>query len=392
MKTVFFYVQHLLGVGHLRRSGLIADGLARAGFRVILVNGGMQAPAVAVRNKKNITLIQLPPICSDATFSGLFDAAKNPLTEAFRTARCQQLLELFEHSSADVLLLESYPFARRQLRFELQPLLCKAVAKKPRPLIASSIRDIIQPLQSSEKINQVISLIAEYFDYIFVHGDKNFIPFEHSFPAAKQFEQKLIYTGYVAGQHQVMNNNNEDAASRYDDYLLVSAGGGAVGEKLYHAAIDAANILRDRKLTWHILSGQTDLVRLENSQQRANHTYPSSVIIEKNRTDFRSLLAKSALSISQCGYNTMLDILVTATPSLVIPFEGVAEQEQLLRAQAFTDTGRISLLREGELSGQSLASAICKKNDARAKLPHVTMQLEGEKQLANQLMSKLVAN
>ena len=37
---VFFWVQHLLGIGHLRRAATVARHLADGGFDVLLVSGG----------------------------------------------------------------------------------------------------------------------------------------------------------------------------------------------------------------------------------------------------------------------------------------------------------------------------------------------------------------
>ena len=39
-RRVFFYVQHLLGIGHLVRASRIAQALQAAGFDVTLVTGG----------------------------------------------------------------------------------------------------------------------------------------------------------------------------------------------------------------------------------------------------------------------------------------------------------------------------------------------------------------
>ena len=37
---VFFYVQHLLGIGHLARASRVADALVADGFDVTIVTGG----------------------------------------------------------------------------------------------------------------------------------------------------------------------------------------------------------------------------------------------------------------------------------------------------------------------------------------------------------------
>ena len=43
---VMFYVQHLLGIGHLKRASLIARGMAAAGLDVSVVLGGREVPAL----------------------------------------------------------------------------------------------------------------------------------------------------------------------------------------------------------------------------------------------------------------------------------------------------------------------------------------------------------
>ena len=42
--SVLFYVQHLLGIGHLRRAYHLIDGMAREGLAVTLVSGGEPLP------------------------------------------------------------------------------------------------------------------------------------------------------------------------------------------------------------------------------------------------------------------------------------------------------------------------------------------------------------
>ncbi|MBC6416218.1 MAG: hypothetical protein GDA47_00105 [Rhodospirillales bacterium] len=38
---VLLYVQHLLGIGHLKRAALIARAAARQGLKVVVASGGM---------------------------------------------------------------------------------------------------------------------------------------------------------------------------------------------------------------------------------------------------------------------------------------------------------------------------------------------------------------
>ena len=43
-KRVFFYVQHLLGIGHQRRGATLARAMEAAGMEVTYVSGGTEIP------------------------------------------------------------------------------------------------------------------------------------------------------------------------------------------------------------------------------------------------------------------------------------------------------------------------------------------------------------
>ena len=94
---VFFYVQHLLGIGHLRRAAILARALAAGGFDVLLVSGG--APVAAWRWAARASTSCRR--CGRAD-EGLRDLARldgTPLDEAFRAERTAALLGLLAPSS-----------------------------------------------------------------------------------------------------------------------------------------------------------------------------------------------------------------------------------------------------------------------------------------------------
>jgi predicted glycosyltransferase len=84
--TVLFYVQHLLGIGHLRRALRIVEALAHEGLGVTVVSGGEPLPVLARASAQRI--VQLPPVrARDAGFRQLVDAAGRPVDDALRSAR-----------------------------------------------------------------------------------------------------------------------------------------------------------------------------------------------------------------------------------------------------------------------------------------------------------------
>ena len=79
------------------------------------------------------------------------------------------------------------------------------------------------------------------------------------------------------------------------------------------------------------------------------------VVIERARPDFPALLAGCAVSISQAGYNTVLDLVAAGRPAIVVPFDAGNETEQTVRAEAMERAG---LARCFRLSGDFVADAV----------------------------------
>ena len=158
---VFFHVQHLLGIGHLKRAATLASALKAAGFEVTLASGGMPVPGTRV--------LQLPAASSDAAFKQLLDEHGNPVDDVWKARRRDALVNAWLRSGADVLMIELFPFGRRQMRFELLPLLDEAKARRHRPLIVCSARDLIQWRPTREP--EMLDTFNRYFDRLLVHGD-----------------------------------------------------------------------------------------------------------------------------------------------------------------------------------------------------------------------------
>jgi len=111
MSRVFFHVQHLLGIGHIRRAAVLARTLAASGFDVLLVSGGAPLKLDLGRARFH----QLPPV--RARDEGLRELSRldgAPLDEAFKSGRVRALLELFGAEQPDVLITEQFPFGRTQ--------------------------------------------------------------------------------------------------------------------------------------------------------------------------------------------------------------------------------------------------------------------------------------
>lgn len=349
------YVQHLLGIGHLRRASFLCNALDSNHFKVSLVSGGMPVSGAL---QAGVNLHQLPPVRSpDSRFDSLVDENNQPINERWKKHRCNQLLKAFNSLSPDALITETFPFGRRMMRFELLPLLKAARQHACSPLIISSIRDILQPKSKPARNDEIRQLIDSYYDRILIHGDERLATLADTFPLATDVAHKIAYSGYISEPTQTIfetvDGKNE---------IVVSGGGGIVSLPLLKNAISARALSAMQHKTWRLLVGPNiDQVSFERLQKMA----AIGVIVERNRSDFTSLLKNCSVSVSQAGYNTVVDILNTGTRAVMVPFSESGEIEQTLRANLLQKQNRIVALAQEDLSPESLAAAI----DRAAKMP-----------------------
>jgi len=335
MSRIFFHVQHLLGIGHVRRAAVLARTLAASGYDVLLVSGG----APLELDVGEARFHQLPPVrARDEGLRELVRVDGASLDQAFKAARARALLELFRAERPDVLITEQFPFGRTQLRFELLPLLEVAAEQRPKPLIVSSVRDVVRRSVSRQRVQETLELL-QAFDLVLIHGDPELIGFERSFAAWDTIRGRAAYTGYVVDLAPVDGTAGKDE-------VIVSVGGGAVGAPLIEAAAAARarTALADR--TWRLLGGVSE-PRTVNG-----------MIVEPARADFPTLLRNATLSISQAGYNTVVETLACADRAVLVPFGTARETEQTDRARWLAERGLVTCLPAGQLAPDALASAV----------------------------------
>lgn len=348
MTKTLIYVQHLLGTGHAVRAVALGRQLRLRGHDVVLVPGNRLPGTLEVGD---MTVRPLPPARSrDATFSELVDDRDMPIDDPWRARRSALLLKILHEQAPDILVTETFPLGRRQFAFELLPLLEAAASLPRKPVIACSVRDILVPKADKRKELWMAEIANRFYDLVMVHADPAVVRLQHSFAFTERIEHLVHYTGYVHERRPAAGG--EDGT----DEVVVSSGGGPVGMALLEAAIEARGRSRRAGDTcWRLLvspsHGETSLARLRD---RAT----DGIVVEPARPDFQSLLGRARLSVSQAGYNTVLDVLAARCRAVLVPFEQENETEQRSRARLLAERGLATVIGERSLSGSTLAEAV----------------------------------
>ncbi len=371
---VLFYVQHLLGIGHIARASLVASALAEDGFDVTMVTGGLPVPGFPGPGIKHVRL--MPEVTSREGFSGLQDINGATLGPDGERQRMEQLLAVLGDTKPDIVITEAFPFGRRQMRFELLPFLDAIRTMRPKPLLFASIRDILQVNKKPGRDEETVALVKEHFHRVLVHGDRNLTRIEDTFPLADEIADKALYTGLVAPAAPT------PSPEKYR--VIVSAGGGAVGQKLLNAAVAARGLIASPG-RWCVITGPNlDAASFESLASMGD----GDMDVFRFRSDFRQLLGSAELSISQAGYNTVCDVLRAGCGALLVPFAAGGETEQTARAVKLGELGLAEYIEEAAITPEMVATGIEKALAQRGKA-HLDLNMDGARETARLLRDEL---
>ena len=325
--SLLFYCQHSLGIGHLTRSFALAAAMTRH-FHVVFLNGGRLPPGLAV--PADVEVIDLPALGMDDGHTLISRDAAHDVVQA-QAARRDRIERAVREQQPSLLLVELFPFGRKKFACEILPMIRQA--KRQGARVACSLRDILVDARPDQQHHDDRArwLTDRYFDAVLVHADRTLAALEDSFRPRQPLRTPLHYTGYV-----VPKRDRSTAVDR-GDHLLVSAGGGIVGDALFRLALEAQGMMRE-PMPLRIVAGpflpEAQWLALQRSVAGR-----SGVELLRQVPDMVAEMRRARASLSQCGYNTALDIVVAGVPALVLPYATMTENEQASRAQRLAALG-----------------------------------------------------
>jgi predicted glycosyltransferase len=344
---VLFYCQHSLGMGHLIRSFAIANGLAND-FDVIFLNGGPLPEGQEPPDR--VEIINLPPLGFDSEMQ-LLSRDDNHTVEQAQRRRAEIMRKALYSAKPEVLLIELFPFGRKKFAGELVKILEDARTLSTPPLVVCSLRDILVE-RNLHHDELACHRANRYFDAVLVHSDAQFARLEESFHPRSSLKIPVHYTGFVTRGEK----ENAVPELRREPRIVVSAGGGIVGEALLRTAMQAYELLRvTHKPEMRVIGGpfipEQSWQALEKIAREIQ-----GISLVRSVPDLGVELRSASASISQCGYNTAMDILRSRIPALVVPFSGEKQDEQMNRARRLERLGTLRVLEAERLNAQTLAT------------------------------------
>jgi predicted glycosyltransferase len=341
---LLFYCQHSLGLGHFVRSLTLAEALADS-FEVVFFNGG--PVPMAMELPAGIRFVHLPPLRMEADGSLSGDGT----VEDIFARRSAVMMAVAAERPCAAVVVELYPFGRKKFAVEIEPLI--AEVRQHGGKVLCSVRDILvnQRVDQTRHDQRAADRLNHSFDAVLVHADPQVSRFEDCFQPSEPIAIPVRHTGFVT-RGTAPGSNTADAPT------LVTAGSGVVGKALYAAALDAQHRLWQER-GWHmtVLAGpllpEDDWTELCDAARNV-----PQVTLVRAVPSLAPLLGTAGRVVSQCGYNSALEILGSGLPVLFVPFARGQESEQTMRAQLFADLGLAQWLAEDSLTGDVLADRL----------------------------------
>jgi predicted glycosyltransferase len=343
-ETLLFYCQHSLGIGHLTRSFALSCAL-RERFRVVFLNGGPLPDGIEV--PQGVECIDLPPLGMDDSHTVISRDAGTDVQTA-RVERRRLIDRSVTSTKPALLLVELFPFGRKKFANEILPMIRAARGQGAR--VVCSLRDILVDVRRDQQHHDDRArwLANRYFDAVIVHADPAFATLQDSFRPTRPMRTPVWYSGFVVPRRRSQGRTTRG------EHLLVSAGGGIVGDALFRAAIDAHRIVQR---PMRIVAGPF-LPEAQWQALRALAAPLPGVALVRHVSDLAAEMRGARASISQCGYNTALDILVSRVPGLVVPYATATENEQGERAARLASLGVLQRIEPAGLDAARMADAI----------------------------------
>ncbi|MGW8193439.1 MAG: glycosyltransferase family protein [Desulforhopalus sp.] len=349
---VSYYCQHVLGIGHYRRSLAICEAISRRHPTTLIVGG----PPIDVKNSVS-RLVRLPGLQMDGEFNSMTPCDSSRSLEEVKQARKELLFSHFQHDTPDVFITELYPFGRKAFRFELDPVL---IGIRDGSLsdcqVYCSVRDIlVEKKTGREKFEErVVKTLNSYYDGILVHADPTIITLNETFSRMADISIPLQYTGFVTQPAECHDRNPIRSPLNLgpeDRLIVASIGGGSVGSELLYSAIAAFKLLQDdQKNHLQLFCGPyCGAPIFADLQKRCR----GNISIERFTDNFPAWLNAADLSISMAGYNTCMNLVQAGIPALVYPFS--QNREQVMRAERLAKKTMLKVLDVGELAPVRLA-------------------------------------
>jgi predicted glycosyltransferase len=359
------YSHDTMGLGHMRRSLLIAQALSRGGREatVLLVCGSVQASSFII--PPGVDCLTLPALHKSA--SGSYDSRRLELPlNGIMKLRSQTIRAAVRAFEPDLLVTDNVP---RGALGELEPAL-EDLAAAGVPCVLG-LRDILDEPEAVAREwaragNE--QAIRDYYRAVWVYGDRALYDIAAEYGFSAETRQRLRYVGYLDQRPRLAPTGANGSPSPTDlvpsgPFALCTVGGGQDGLELADAFARSRAPVGVRRLV--LVGPEMDAGGRRQLHEQARQDPDLSVV--DFVTEPGHLVKRAGCMVTMGGYNTVCEALSFRKRALVVP-RVTPRREQLIRAERFRERGLLDVLHPHALAPELLSSWV-RRNFGRPGRP-----------------------
>lgn len=380
-RRILLYSHDTYGLGHLRRSLLLAEELASVpGTAVLLATGSPRTQAFDLPT--GCDTVKLPAVLKLP--GGGYRSRTLPLSiEAVLKLRAAILRDTARAFEPDLVLVDHAP---RGVGGELHPLLDSLLRAPRRPRIALGLRDVIDTAQRVEETwnrDGIWSLIDRVYDRILVYGDARLQTTAQELRLEERYPGRVQHVGYLGRPAGAL------APATKRPRIVVTVGGGGDGQQLLRAyAAFLEQLEGEAPFRSLVLAGPFLSERRYREIKRRYGRIDQAITLRRFVPGADRWIRGAAGVIAMAGYNTAVEVLASGVPALFVPRER-PRREQLLRARRLAARGAAQYCRADEASPARIGRFVWEALAAVERRP-CDLRLDGVARAAGSLLELLL--
>ncbi len=348
---VMLYSHDTFGLGHLRRSRLLATSITEADptASALILTGSPVAGRFTF--PRGVDHLRLPGVTklADGSYASATMGTDIEATTSLRSGLIQSAVEQFD---PDLLIVDKEPTG---FRGELLPTLETLLAQGKTKMVLG-LREVLdepEVLASEWERKGAVEATERFYHDIWIYGLQSIYDPTQGLPLSAAARARMHWTGYLR------RTVPEEATPPDEPYILVTPGGGGDGETLVDLVLQAyerdPNLGPPAKIVYGpFLSGDTRRAFEERAMKLGGRVDTNGF-----ESEMETLLSGAQGVICMGGYNTFCEVLSFDKPAVILP-RRVPRLEQYIRASKAEELGLCRMLDEKRdgLTAEAMIAAI----------------------------------
>ena len=350
-----FYSHDTVGLGHLRRTLLLCEGLSEHidNLSLLIVTGS--AMAHAFRIPPGVDYVKLP--CVTKLDNEVYKTRS--LSVPFETTldlRRELIYQTAVSYQPDFIFVDNVPLG---MKGEMVKTLEYVRAKMPNTSVFLGLRDILDDSSHIVPLwrrTGVIEVLEKFYDRIFVYGLPAIFDPVKEYELPDSIRSKTRFCGYIPRRvdEGAAREARRQLCPGNEKLVMVTVGGGSDGVQLVDNYLQASvKVHKDFKVRSLVILGP-EMDSGHTKRLMSLNAADSPIRIVEYCDDPLPFMKAADLVVSMGGYNTISEILALAKSAIVVP-RVFPRQEQLIRTQRLDALGYLRMIHPDDLNPRRLA-------------------------------------